>query len=90
MVGSYPANDFGLYDMTGNVWEWVADYWNKNYYSNSPKKNPQGPSSGDKRVLRGGSWSDYPGSLRTSDRSPSQPDYRGSGTGFRCAREVIP
>lgn len=55
-VGSFELNDFGLYDMTGNAWEWCWDWYGKEYYKNSPKRNPQGPSSGDysSRVVRGG------------------------------------
>ena len=89
VVGSYPANDFGLYDMVGNVWEWVADVYDENYYSKSPKKNPQGPSRGDLRVLRGGSWSDGSGCLRASLRGRSLRDFGFLDIGFRCTREVF-
>ncbi|MBF0225380.1 MAG: SUMF1/EgtB/PvdO family nonheme iron enzyme [Desulfobacterales bacterium] len=58
-VGSYAKNDFGLYDMHGNVWEWCLDFYDSNYYKNSPEKNPMGPSSGSSRVLRGGSWFNF-------------------------------
>ena len=89
-VGSYPANDFRLYDMAGNVWEWVADQYEPNYYSKSPKKDPQGPASGEGRVLRGGSWSLDPQDLRASVRPGLQPGSRVDFIGFRCAREVFP
>jgi formylglycine-generating enzyme required for sulfatase activity len=53
-VGSYPPNEYGLYDMIGKVWQWVADWYDENYYKKSPDNNPQGPASGKYRVLRGG------------------------------------
>ena len=57
-VGSYPANDYGLYDMGGNVSEWGQDWFAHDYYTHSLVKNPQGPETGESRVLRGGSWID--------------------------------
>ena len=89
-VGSYPANGFGLYDMAGNVWERCSDWYDIDYYSQSPDKDPQGPSSGKERVLRGGSWGSLPGPLRSSYRVRNQPDYGDDFFGFRCALKVSP
>ena len=87
-VGSYAsgASPYGAHDMAGNVWEWVADWYDKDYYKRSPERNPQGPDSGTSRVLRGGSWYNGPVNLRTAYRYYNSPDYRGDGFGFRCAR----
>jgi serine/threonine-protein kinase len=87
-VGSYPAgaSPYGIYDLAGNVWEWVADWYDANYYASSPSSNPQGPSSGDGRALRGGSWYDSGSSVRASNRYWDVPDFRYSSVGFRCSR----
>jgi formylglycine-generating enzyme required for sulfatase activity len=87
-VGSYPAgaSPYGAMDMAGNVWEWVADWYDANYYKNSASRNPTGPTSGLYRVLRGGSWDSDSLVVRAAYRHLSVPVYRGSDVGFRCAQ----
>ena len=87
-VGSYEANPWGLHDMSGNVREWVADWFDENYYKNSPARNPKGPSSGEYRVLRGGSWSNGPVNVRSANRGRNTPTTRYVPLGFRCAQDV--
>jgi formylglycine-generating enzyme required for sulfatase activity len=87
-VGLYPGgvSPYGVHDMTGNVYEWVADWFDASYYRRSPERNPKGLDSGTMRVLRGGSWRFSPLSLRTASRHGSTPDYRTNRIGVRCAR----
>ncbi len=85
-VGQKKPNGLGLYDMSGNVWEWVQDWYEENYYGTSPKDNPKGPESGEYRVLRGAAWSCGPLSARTSSRSYGTPDDWDSLRGFRVVR----
>jgi formylglycine-generating enzyme required for sulfatase activity/cytochrome oxidase Cu insertion factor (SCO1/SenC/PrrC family) len=82
-VGSYTANGLGLYDMTGNVFQWINDWYEKAYYQESPKDNPRGPDSGTYRVLRGGSWFHTPLYSRVSYRLWGAPDTRFYDIGFR-------
>ncbi|MFM7830703.1 MAG: formylglycine-generating enzyme family protein, partial [Planctomycetaceae bacterium] len=75
VVGSYPKNAFGLYDMHGNVWEWCRDWYDAKYYTAAPDQDPPGPKTGSSRVLRGGSWSSGPGNVRCAFRRYDTPVF---------------
>ena len=79
------SNELGIYDMSGNVWEWCQDLYGSSYYGNSPQSNPTGPSSGSDRVYRGGSWFLSAGSCRVSSRGSSNPSLSYNGIGLRVA-----
>jgi sulfatase modifying factor 1 len=89
-VGSYPAgrNPLGLYDMAGNVFEWVSDWYSADTYTEAPENNPQGPDDGQLRVVRGGSWGDFPFLLRTTNRGALGPEGALNFIGFRCVLEL--
>ena len=90
-VGSFPgsASPYGIHDLAGNAAEWVADWYDPNYYRNAPLTDPTGPSRGAIKAMRGGSWLKPAVSLRTTDRDWGTLDTRPSGTGFRCAKDAL-
>ena len=87
-VGSFEAgkSPYGIYDLAGNAWEWVFDWYEHDFYTKSPDKNPIGPSKGDEKVVRGGSWLYVSEFLRSAHRFNAQPSNRHFGYGFRCAK----
>ena len=87
-VGRKKPNELGLYDMSGNVWEWCQDYFDKNYYSISILNNPEGPSTGEDRVIRGGRWGNNDIYVRVANRDYCDPDGRDFGIGFRLVRDL--
>jgi formylglycine-generating enzyme required for sulfatase activity len=81
-------NAWGLYDMQGNVWEWVQDWYSDSYYANSPENDPKGPETGKFKVYRGGSWVAKAANLRTSIRFSGLPNSRSRDIGFRLVRQA--
>ena len=91
-VGSYPqgVSAYGVHDMAGNAAEWVADWYAKDYSRRSPEKNPKGPTGGESKVLRGGSWDNKGKDQRSTFRHDDTPSERGRRIGFRCAKDAEP
>ena len=87
LIGQFPANRWGFFDMHGNVWEWVDDWYGD--YNTEPQNDPEGAESGMSRVLRGGSWANLPTNLRSAGRHYLPPNTRSPTTGFRiCYKQV--
>jgi formylglycine-generating enzyme len=90
-VDAFPPNDFGLFNMTGNVWEWCADWYDARYYARSPRDDPRGADEGTHRVMRGGSYlchASYCRRYRVGSRSGNGPDSSTGNLGFRVARDA--
>ncbi len=86
-VGSFPPNSLGLYDMSGNAWEWVADYFDPEFYRRSTTKNPRNDVPNERRSMRGNSWDGRPGLMRASRRTSDLQSNSYADTGFRCAKD---
>src|SRR4030042_1747082 len=87
-VGTFNPNGFGLFDMSGNVWEWTSDFYGDDYYINSPNQNPKGPVIGRFKVIRGGSWHSGAMCVQTYYRNGLSPIWVDFAVGFRCVKSV--
>jgi len=81
------ANELGIYDMSGCVWEWCQDYYASNYYQSSPTESPQGPNSGTKKVVRGGSYDSSTRDIQIKNRNSENPYTKSKKIGFRCVKD---
>ena len=88
-VGALQPNEFGIYDLSGNVWEWCSDWYSLNFYSKGESLQPKGPTSGTEKVLRGGSFDDDMYFCRVKYRNKNYPDRTFSNYGFRCVMDVV-
>lgn len=86
-VGSFKPNNFGLYDITGNVWEWTSDFYGSDYYASSPAENPKGPERGRFKVIRGGSWHSGYMCVQTFYRNGLSPSWVDFAVGFRSVKD---
>ncbi len=89
-VGQKKPNGYGLFDMFGNVWEWVQDWYSKDYWRHAGPQNPTGPKNGKFRVRRGGSWANATSYIRSAIRYRSKPDHKHTIIGFRLASSTAP
>ena len=90
MVDSLPEgqSSFGVFQLSGNVREWTQDWYDGEYYANSPEKNPKGPEKGILKVIRGGSWRSFDSDIRVTSRGKGGFALKTHGIGFRCARDI--
>lgn len=89
-IGKSKPNSYGLFDMAGNAWEWVNDYYSETYYAQSPEENPKGPLSGRFRVIRGGSWHSGAMCVQVYFRNALSPSWVDFAVGFRCVKDIKP
>jgi len=82
------VSPYGVFQLTGNVSEWVADWYDKDYYKTAPEKNPKGPENGTQRGFRGGGWIDSTPSVRSAQRNGTDPNTKMNWMGYRCARDA--
>jgi len=87
-VGTFRPNGYGLFDVSGNVWEWTSDNYGHDYYSGSPDRNPKGPVSGRFKVIRGGSWHSGTMCIQTYYRNGLSPSWVDFAVGFRCTKSI--
>jgi sulfatase modifying factor 1 len=88
-IGSYAPNHYGLYDMCGNVVEWVSDWYAAGYYRTSPSANPPGPDEGKFKIIRGGGWHSGPGCSQVHFRNALPANWLDFNVGFRCAKNIV-